>query len=76
MAFEPDNEYALTNAIHGTPSSQWNDHFSTVSINANQIIGSVGTTGNSSGNHLHFEVKNGNVSEDPFNFVIFPDIGY
>jgi murein DD-endopeptidase MepM/ murein hydrolase activator NlpD len=34
-----------------------------------QLIGFVGSTGNSSGNHLHFEVRTGNGYENPLNYV-------
>lgn len=42
-------------------------------------VGSVGNTGNSSGNHLHFEMRqSGNISNqfDPYTYVIFPGVGY
>ena len=48
----------------------------TVNVTQDQIIGKVGTTGNSTGNHLHFEIKQNGTSLDPFSYVIFPDIGY
>lgn len=42
-------------------------------------VGSVGNTGYSSGNHLHFETRqSGNTSNqfDPYTYVIFPGVGY
>jgi murein DD-endopeptidase MepM/ murein hydrolase activator NlpD len=33
------------------------------------IIGYVGSTGNSTGPHLHFEVRNNNVPRDPLSFL-------
>lgn len=36
------------------------------SITKGQVIGTVGTTGYSTGNHLHFEIQRNGVSEDPF----------
>lgn len=38
-------------------------------IEQGQVLGYVGTTGNSSGNHLHFEVHQNGVAQDPWKFL-------
>jgi len=67
------------------PSTGWPDNISetkytetllTKSVTNGQLLGYVGTTGMSTGNHLHFEIRNSSGStEDPFNYVVFPNVG-
>lgn len=50
-------------------------HCSSISVTAGekviqgQYIGAIGSTGNSSGNHLHFEVLIGNSHQNPVNYI-------
>ncbi len=37
-------------------------------VKKGQMIAKMGSTGNSTGNHLHFEIKSGNVRYDPYKF--------
>lgn len=38
-------------------------------VKCGDIIGEVGTTGDSTGNHLHFEVRYNNVCQNPANYI-------
>lgn len=41
-------------------------------VSAGQIIGHVGLTGNTSGYHLHFEVRENGTTVNPRNYLVFP----
>jgi murein DD-endopeptidase MepM/ murein hydrolase activator NlpD len=56
---------------HGGGLSSLYGHLDTVtivtgdSVNAGEVIGTVGATGNATGPHLHFEIRRDGVAEDP-----------
>jgi hypothetical protein len=64
---------------HGPVISTLYGHMSSVGVgcgqfvNSGDVIGYVGSTGNSSGPHLHFEIRNG---EDPINPSGTPGVGW
>ncbi len=60
---------------HGNGKSTRYGHMSTVNVTVGQrvsrgqVIGHVGNTGFSTGPHLHFEVRNNRIRENPLNYV-------
>ena len=63
---------------HGDGYATLYGHCSTVLVNAGQtvnqgdVIARVGSTGNSTGPHLHFEVRKNGVKQNPLNYVSVP----
>ena len=37
-------------------------------VKQGDVVGYVGTTGRSTGNHLHFEIRSGSTRKDPVNY--------
>ena len=62
---------------HGNGQRTYYAHLSQISINngatvsAGQAIGKVGSTGNSTGSHLHFEVRMNGVAQNPQSYLQF-----
>lgn len=60
---------------HGNGTQSLYAHLSRFFVNAGDsvrqgtVIGNVGSTGNSTGPHLHFEVIRGGVQQNPFNYL-------
>lgn len=60
---------------HSGDMATYYGHLSTIiikkgdDVSKGTLIGKVGSTGKSTGNHLHFEVRKGNQSLDPENYV-------
>lgn len=60
---------------HGGGLQTWYAHLSAISVNAGDEVvtgdkvGEMGSTGNSTGSHLHLEVKVDNVAQDPLDFL-------
>ncbi len=60
---------------HGNGLETWYGHMNSISVRSGQQvakgakIGTVGNTGNSTGPHLHFEVRKNGVAKNPSNYV-------
>ncbi len=67
---------------HGGSVSTLYAHCSSVTVtegmtvNKGDVIGYVGTTGWSTGNHLHFEVRVDGITQNPFNYTLEGYSGY
>ncbi|HET9026359.1 MAG TPA: M23 family metallopeptidase [Trueperaceae bacterium] len=65
----------LVRIRHADGSEAWYGHFSSISVgvgqyvNQSQTIGRVGSTGLSTGPHLHFELHIGSVAKDPLGLL-------
>lgn len=63
---------------HGGGLSSLYGHLSSTAVtnrspvDAGQVIGLVGSTGNSTGPHLHLEIRRDNIPEDPANDMTLP----
>lgn len=64
----------LVTVDHGNGMETWYAHLSRIDVSVGQqvsrgeVIGAVGSTGNSTGPHLHFEVRVGGSPKNPLNY--------
>ena len=49
---------------------------STKEVTKGSVVGQVGTTGLSSGIHLHFEIRVNGTIKDPFTYIVFPNVSW
>jgi murein DD-endopeptidase MepM/ murein hydrolase activator NlpD len=73
---------AIIHNINGTTYKTLYAHLSSFNVSIGQtvsqgqVIGSMGSTGNSTGTHLHFEIRNANdATYNPCSFISCPGLG-
>lgn len=60
---------------HGNGFQTLYGHLSSIAVSAGQVVsqgqgvGNMGSTGRSTGTHLHFEIRSGGVLQNPFNYL-------
>lgn len=59
---------------HGNGMETYYSHCNTINVSVGQtvtkgdVIGTIGSSGNATGNHLHFEVRVNGVPQNPVNY--------
>ena len=71
----PSEGYPVSATISKYPITR-GIKIATKRVNKGSTIGYVGTTGQSTGIHLHFEVRDGGKIKDPFNYIVFPNVSW
>jgi murein DD-endopeptidase MepM/ murein hydrolase activator NlpD len=78
VVFAGWSQYGYGNVVqidHGNGFSTVYAHLSQINVSTcqavygGQVVGMAGTTGNSTGVHLHFEVREGGVNLNPWSIV-------
>ncbi len=60
---------------HGNGFSTWYEHLENIQVNCGDnvfqgsVIGTAGSTGNSTGAHLHFEIRYGGMPVNPWDYL-------
>jgi murein DD-endopeptidase MepM/ murein hydrolase activator NlpD len=60
---------------HGNGFTTWYEHLEFISVNCGDnvfqgsVIGTAGSTGNSTGAHLHFEIRYGGMPVNPWDYL-------
>ncbi|MZP28346.1 peptidoglycan DD-metalloendopeptidase family protein [Heliobacterium undosum] len=64
--------YPNTSPPRGASTNTLYIEHGTITVSSGTRLGATGNSGNSSGPHLHFEIKEGTTSVDPYKYVLFP----
>lgn len=66
--------YPVSSTIANLPKNTF--EITSKNVSKSVVLGYVGTTGKSTGIHLHFEVRVNGVQKDPFTYVVFPNVSW